>query len=82
MPGLALLPLYGLYPGEEASGERGYSPAAMHGWAIGMGVAFLALAVAGVAFKKRTAAIVLLVLFVLSTFVSCARMAGALSSIH
>jgi hypothetical protein len=82
MPGLVALPLYGLYPGEAASGEPGYSPTVMHAWAIGVGIVFLALAIAGVVFQKRAAAIAFMVLFILSTFVSCARMAGALHSIH
>ena len=81
-PELAFLPLYGLYPGELASGEPDYSPKAMHGWAIAAGVIFLALAIAGAAFKKRPAAIAFMVLFILSTFVSCARMASSLGSIH
>jgi len=82
MPDLVTLPLYGLYPGEAASGEPGCSPTAMHAWAVGAGIVFLALAIAGTAFKKRGAANAFLVLFILSTFVSCARMAGSLHSIH
>ena len=82
MPGLVALPLYGFYPGEAASGEPGYNPTAMHGWAVGAGIVFLALAVAGVVFQKRAAAIAFMVLFILSTFVSCARMAVSLQSIH
>jgi hypothetical protein len=78
MPGLSLLPLYGLYPGEGASGEPGYHPVVMHTWAIGAGIVFLALAVAGLVFKNSRAATAFLILFILSTVVSCARMVGGL----
>ena len=82
MPALALLPLYGLYPGAISSGERGYSLTAMHTWAVGIAIVFVLLAVAGAGFRKKPAAIALLVLFLISTFASCARLMLSLGSIH
>jgi hypothetical protein len=82
MPGLSTLPLYGLYPGAMASGETNYSPTAINAWAIGAGIVFLSLAVAGVVWKNRAAAVAFIVLLILSAFVSCARMVNALSGLH
>jgi hypothetical protein len=82
MPEVALLPLYGLYPGEESSGEASYHPALMHAWAVGAGVVFVALAIFASWRKNTIAAIILLLLFLVSTGASCARVASALHDLH
>jgi hypothetical protein len=79
---VALLPLYGLYPGEVSSGGPGYHPAMMHAWAVGAGFVFLALGLLGVLRESKPAAVAFLVLFVLSTFVLLVRLSSVLSKLH
>jgi hypothetical protein len=82
MPGLALLPLYGLYPGKVSSGETDYHPALMHAWAVGAGVVFFALASFAVWRKNTAAAVALLALFILSIVVLMARASTAFRDLH
>ena len=79
-PRLALY-LYGLYTGEASSGEATYYPTLMHGWAIGMGVVFVTLAI--VAFQRAgTAGIAFMVLFLLSGVVCFVRLMEGLRGLH
>jgi hypothetical protein len=77
---LALLPLYGLYPGHGASGES--NPTLMHSWAIGMGAVFATLAWMGIARKNKSAAAVFFFLLILSSIVGFVRLLAAVASIH
>jgi hypothetical protein len=82
LPLLAVLPLYGLYPGPVASGEPGYNPTAANVWAIGFGVVLLALAVPGIVYKNKHAALVLVILFIISTVACWMRVAEVFSGMH
>ncbi|MEI9866045.1 MAG: hypothetical protein WDN00_16130 [Limisphaerales bacterium] len=60
----ALIPLYGLYPGETASD---FSNHAGQIWATSSGLVFAGLAVVGFFWKSKVAAIAFMVLFFIST---------------
>jgi hypothetical protein len=77
---LALLPLYGLYPGPAASGES--SATLMHSWAIGMGAVFATLTWMGIVRKSKSAAAVFLLLLIFSTIVGYVRLLAAVAGIH
>lgn len=81
-PQVALLPLCGLYPGDIASGGPDYSPVAMYAWAVVMLVVFSVLAFFATWRKSTAAGIALLVLFLISTGVSCARVVETLRQLH
>ena len=81
-PALALLPLYGLYPGQATSGGPNYHPAEMHAWAVGAGIVFLVLGLLGMIWKSKPAAIALMVLFVVSIVVLIARASSDLRDLH
>jgi hypothetical protein len=79
---VALLPLYGLYPGEMSSGETSYHPAWMHAWAVGMALVFLGLAVVALVRRSTPAGVAFLVLLILSTLAFLARFSNAMSGLH
>ncbi len=81
-PLVMLAPLYGLYPGEMASGESSYHPVMMHAWAIGAGVVFLALALIGALRNSKPAAVAFMVLFLLSTFFIIVRFGNSMRGLH
>jgi hypothetical protein len=66
-PVLATLPLYGLYPGEMASGEPTYYPRLMRVWAIAMGAAFAVLGLIALVRNHRPTAFAFASLFLLSS---------------
>ena len=72
-PMTVIWPLYGFYPGELASDKPNFKLGFLYEWGIGAGVVFLALAVIGMWRKNRLAAVILLVLFLVSTVISFAR---------
>jgi hypothetical protein len=78
-PEFALIPFYGLYPGEVLSTETTFHPNLMLAWAIGAGVVFLALAIAAMWRKNKVAGIAFMVLWLLSTVVAFVRFLEALS---
>jgi hypothetical protein len=79
---LALLPVYGLYPGPGLSGAQGYSPTLIHTWAIGIGVVFAILAWLGLIRRNNRAATAFVVLFVASTLAGFLRLMSAMNQIH
>jgi predicted membrane channel-forming protein YqfA (hemolysin III family) len=80
-PQVAILPLYAFYPGELASGKPGYNPTLMHAWGTGAGILCLVLAIVATWRRNKTTAIILMVFFLMSTLISCARVIhGAQSS--
>jgi high-affinity Fe2+/Pb2+ permease len=79
-PQVAIVPLYAFYPGELVAGKAGYNPAFMHAWAVGAGVVCLVLAITAIWRRNKTAAIVLIVFFLMSTLISCARVVHGLQS--
>jgi len=81
-PKVALLPLCGLYPGDIASGNPGYSPILMYAWSVAMFAVFSVLAFFAMWRRSTTAGITLLVLFLISTGVSCARIVETLRQLH
>jgi phosphatidylglycerophosphate synthase len=81
-PSLALLPLYGLYPGQATSGGPNYHPAEMNAWAVGAGIVFLVLGLLGMIWKSKPAAITFMVLFVLSIVVVIAKFSKDLRDLH
>ena len=72
-PQLAIVPLYAFYPGELVAEKPDYNPTLMHAWGAGAGIVCLALAILGTWRRNKTAAIVLMVFFLMSTLISCAR---------
>jgi hypothetical protein len=72
-PLVAILPLYAFYPGELAADKPGYNPTLMHAWGAGAGIVCLTLAILALGRGNRTAAMVLMVFFLMSTMISCAR---------
>ena len=72
-PQLALVPLYAFYPGELVAERPGYNPTFMHAWAAGAGVLCLVLAILATRRRNKSAAITLMVFFLVSTLISCAR---------
>lgn len=72
-PQVAIVPLYAFYPGELVAGKPGYNPTFMHAWAAGAGILCLVLAILATARRNRTAAIILMIFFLISTLISCAR---------
>lgn len=79
---LALVPLYGLYPGQAASSHEGSAAMLMHAWAVAVAVVFLTLASVGVIRKSKMAAIWLILLFMISTLVGLLRIFSVINSIH
>jgi hypothetical protein len=73
IPMTVIWPLYGLYPGVLAPDKPNFNLRFLHEWGIGAGVVFLALAVIGMWRKNRLAAVILLVLFLVSTLIAFAR---------
>ena len=69
----ATLPLYGLYPGEMASGEPNYYPGVMRAWAVAMGAVFTVLGLIALARNHRPTAFAFMVLFLISTVAFYAR---------
>ena len=72
-PQVAILPLYAFYPGELASEKPGDNPALMHVWAAGAGIICLVLAILATQRRNKSAAVILMVFFLVSTLISCAR---------
>jgi NhaP-type Na+/H+ or K+/H+ antiporter len=72
-PQLAVVPLYAFYPGELVAEKSDYNATLMHAWGAGAGIVCLALAILGTWRRNKTAAIVLMVFFLMSTLISCAR---------
>jgi hypothetical protein len=77
---LALLPLYGLYPGLGDSGDT--NATWMHAWAIGMGGVFAALALLGILRKNTSAAGAFLLLLILSTLLGFLRILNEVSHLR
>jgi len=82
VPFLPLLPLYAFYPGEILSGQAGYNPVLEHAWGVGAAVVFLALAIMAVWRRKKTAGIVLITLFLVSTLIVYGRVVAELRHFH
>ena len=82
MPLIIIVPLYAFYPQKLVFSQSDFDPALLHAWGIGAAVAFLALMVLGMWRKSRLAAVVLLILFIVSTAVSFARILGEVHSLH
>lgn len=82
VPFLPLLPLYAFYPGEILSGQAGYNPVLEYAWGGGAAVVFLALAIMAVRRRKKTAGIVLITLFLVSTLIVYGRVVAELRHFH
>jgi hypothetical protein len=72
-PQVAIVPLYAFYPGELVAQKPGYNPTFMHAWAAGAGILCLVLAILATRRRNKSAAITLMVFFLVSTLISCAR---------
>jgi hypothetical protein len=72
-PQVAIVPLYAFYPGELVAEKPGYNPTLMHAWAAGAGIFCLVLAIVATQRRNKSAAIILMVFFLMSTLISCAR---------
>ena len=81
-PGVALFPLFGLYPGEVSSGSPGYSVAKMDAWAVGAGIVFLALSITAIWLKSKVAAVAFMVLFLASAVGIVMKLSSALHDLH
>ena len=74
----AVLPLYGLYPGEMAAGEPNYYPRLMVAWAIAMGTVFTVLGLVALVRSHRPTAFAFAGLFLFSMVVFYVRSAEAM----
>ena len=70
--GMALIPLFGLYPGTVSAAYVNYH--AENIWAIGSGLVFIVLAFAGLFRKSTVAAIAFMLLFYISAGVALLRL--------
>lgn len=82
VPQLAFLPLYAFYPGEILSGQPNSNPVFLHAWGIGAGIVYLALAVFAVFYKKKSAAIAFIAVFLISTLIVYARVVDQVRYFH
>jgi hypothetical protein len=84
-PAVFLAPLYGLYPGEMASGASNYHPVLGHFWAAASGLAFIVLAFVGLSSHSKpaalAAAVAFTVLFLLSVLVLFVRVSNVMSQL-
>jgi hypothetical protein len=82
VPPLPFLPLYAFYPGVIISGQIDSHPALLHSWGIGAAVVFFALAFVAIRYKKKSAGLAFLALFVISTLIVYARVVDQVRSLH
>jgi hypothetical protein len=78
---LAMLPLYGLYPGAAVWGDPGYSERSLHIWAGILAAVYLGLFIFGVIRRKVGLAILFLVLLFGSAAIGLLRAFAAIGGV-